>query len=163
MCLRKSVEARALPDFKYRERHQTTTVTWYKIAGDKIVDRRPWPGKYIPIVRIVGEETVIDGKLDRKGHVRNLKDPQRMYNYWSSARPWNRSRCSPRCPTWPRSRPLTGLEDYWKNANRENRAVLPYNSVDEEGNQIPAPAAPVQPPTPWRKPTSPACRSRSRR
>ncbi|UIY28711.1 hypothetical protein LZK73_18445 [Neorhizobium galegae] len=60
----------------------TDEIMWHKIAGDRIVDRRPWPGKYIPIVRAVGEETIIEGKLDRKGHTRGMKDAQRMYNYW---------------------------------------------------------------------------------
>ncbi|MGN8022273.1 portal protein [Phyllobacterium sp. 22229] len=60
----------------------TDEITWYKLAGNKIIDTRPWLGKYVPIVRIVGEETVIDGKLDRKGHTRSMKDAQRMYNYW---------------------------------------------------------------------------------
>ena len=39
-------------------------IEWFKIAGDQIVDRREWPGKYIPIVRCVGTQTTIDGILD---------------------------------------------------------------------------------------------------
>ena len=35
---------------------------WYKIAGSKIIDQRPWVGKYVPIVRVIGEETII-GRL----------------------------------------------------------------------------------------------------
>ena len=57
---------------------------WYKIAGNKIIDRRELKGKYIPIVRVIGKERVIEGRLERKGHVRGIKDPQRMYNYNSS-------------------------------------------------------------------------------
>lgn len=60
----------------------TDEINWYKIAGSKIIDRRRWLGRYIPIVRIIGEETIIEGKLDRKGHTRAMKDAQRMYNYW---------------------------------------------------------------------------------
>jgi hypothetical protein len=60
----------------------TDEIMWYKIAGNRVIDSRPWPGKYIPIVRVVGEETIIEGKLDRKGHTRGMKDAQRMYNYW---------------------------------------------------------------------------------
>ena len=51
-----------------RERDKTeTTVEWFKIVGSAIVERNIWPGKYIPFVRVIGEETVIDGTLDRKG------------------------------------------------------------------------------------------------
>lgn len=55
----------------------------YLIVGDKVVEENDWAGRYIPIVKITGEETVIDNKYDCKGHTRYLKDPQRMYNYWS--------------------------------------------------------------------------------
>ena len=58
---------------------------WFKIVGSEIVDERAEPGKFIPLVRVIGEEAVIEGRLERKGHVRALKDPQRMYNYWSSS------------------------------------------------------------------------------
>ncbi len=55
-------------------------IEWYKIAGNVIIDRGKWKGIYIPIVRLVGTETIIDGVLDRKGHTRALLDAQRMYN-----------------------------------------------------------------------------------
>lgn len=56
-------------------------VEWYLIIGQKIVDRTIWPGKYIPLIKVIGEETVIEGKFDCKGHTRSMLDPQRMYNY----------------------------------------------------------------------------------
>jgi hypothetical protein len=59
---------------------RTNAVKWYLLAGNKILDRKDWLGKYIPIVRVVGEEKEIDGKLDRKGHTRPMKDAQRMFN-----------------------------------------------------------------------------------
>ena len=61
------------PDTKSRDIEEDI-VEWYLIAGTQIIDRKIWPGKYIPIVRIVGEETIIDGRLDRKGHTRNMKE-----------------------------------------------------------------------------------------
>lgn len=80
--LRKSLLAYPTTRTRNVERHQ---VKWYKIAGDRIIERGDWPGQYIPIVRVVGEETIIEQRLERKGHVRPLKDPQRMYNYWTSS------------------------------------------------------------------------------
>jgi hypothetical protein len=56
-------------------------IEWKLIVGDEIVDETIWPGKYIPLVRCIGEETVIEGILDRKGHTRALTDAQRMFNY----------------------------------------------------------------------------------
>ena len=64
---------------------ETTThaVEWFKIVGDRIEDSGVWAGKYIPIVPCIGEETVIDGVMDRKGHTRSQLDAQRIYNYWA--------------------------------------------------------------------------------
>lgn len=119
-------------------------IMWYKIAGDKIIDRRPWPGKYVPIVRIVGEETVIDGKLDRKGHTRAMKDPQRMYNYWTSEAT-GQVALQGKTPYIAPAEAIAGYEGYWKGANIDSAAILPYNALDEDGKTIPAPAR-QQPP-----------------
>ncbi len=74
------------PDVKTRE-ITTDRVEWFKIVGDEIVDRRTidkgteLPIPYIPLIQCVGEETIIEGKIDWKSHTRQLKDPQRMLNY----------------------------------------------------------------------------------
>jgi hypothetical protein len=68
--------------YKYQERKViTNNIKWYKIAGDRIIEKGDWLGKYIPIVRLIGTETVIDGILDRKGHTRALINAQQIYNY----------------------------------------------------------------------------------
>lgn len=113
-------------------------IEWFKIAGDEVIESKPWPGKYIPIVRIVGEETVIDGKMDRKGHVRALKDPQRIYNYWTSSAVENVA-LQTKTPYVGDARSFDGYADFWKQANQKNYAYLPYNGVDEDGNPIPPP------------------------
>jgi hypothetical protein len=56
-------------------------VEWFLIAGDTVIERGDWAGKYIPICRCVGRELVIDGTLDLKGHTRPLIDANRMLNY----------------------------------------------------------------------------------
>lgn len=70
----------------YRERRVVRgDIEVYKIAGNIIIERSKWLGKYIPIVRVIGRETVIDGVLDRPSHTRALLDPQRIYNVNSSS------------------------------------------------------------------------------
>lgn len=113
-------------------------VEWFKVVGDQIIDRREWPGIYIPIVRVIGEETVIDGQLDRKGHVRALKDPNRMFNFNASGAV-EFSALQSKSPYMAPADAIEGFEPYWDNANTENFAVLPYNHKDDEGNDIPAP------------------------
>lgn len=119
-------------------------VMWYMIGGDCIIDRNEWIGTYIPIVRVIGEEIIIEGKLDRKGHTRALKDPQRMYNYWTSSavefvalqgkQPWV-------APV----EAIEGFENYYATANTVNHAYLPYNGLDEAGNQIAKPERQMPP------------------
>lgn len=117
---------------------ETPSIKWCKIAGDCIVERSDWVGTTIPIVRIVGEECVIEGKLDRKGHVRNIKDPQRMYNYWTSSATEHVALQS-KTPYIADDRAIEGYETIWETANTENYAVLPYKSTDQQGQPIPPP------------------------
>jgi hypothetical protein len=111
---------------------------WCKIAGDKIIDRKEWPGRYLPIVRVVGEEITINGKVERKGHTRNMKDGQRMYNYMTSANV-EYIALQTKTPYVAPVEAIEGYEDEWANANKDNKAYLPFNSRDEAGNEIPRP------------------------
>lgn len=114
-------------------------VEWYLIAGDEVIDRSEWPGKYVPIVRVIGEETIIEGELDRKGHTRALRDPQRIYNYWTSSAVEHVALQS-KIPYIASAKAVEGYENYWETANRINYAMLPYNHVDDDGNPLPPPA-----------------------
>lgn len=111
---------------------------WFKIAGDKVIDKKEWLGRYLPIVRVVGEEIVINGKVERKGHTRNMKDGQRMYNYMTSANV-EYIALQTKTPYVAAAEAIEGYDDEWANANKDNKAYLPYNSRDEQGNEIPRP------------------------
>lgn len=111
---------------------------WYKIAGSKIIDRRKLKGRYIPIIRVVGQERIIEGRLERKGHVRTLKDPQRMYNYNSSAQVESAALATKTKWIVPTDA-IAGNEVAWNNANTSNAAVLTYKHMDENGQPMPPP------------------------
>lgn len=130
----------------YREREVTrNNVEWFKIAGNTIISRKPWLGEYIPIVRIIGTETVIDGQLDRKGHTRALLDPQRIYNINSSANV-EFGALQSKSPIMAAGDAIEGYEEYYKNQNLNNAAWLPFNAYDDEGRALPAPTR-MAPPT----------------
>lgn len=135
---------KALPSTKRRP-ITSHKVEWFKIVGDKIVDEREWPGIYIPIVRCVGEETVIEKELDRKGHTRALKDPQRMFNYNASGS-IEFGALQSKTPYIAPADAIEGYDTEWENANKEPYSVLPYNHRDDEGEPIPAPQR-QQPPS----------------
>ena len=104
-----------------------TEIEWFLIAGNEIVEMRDVPGKYIPLIPVIGEEVVIEGKLDRRGHVRALIDAQRMYNYFASA---GAEYVGLQSKT-PWVAPVAAIEGYetdWAQANQQNLSILPYNS-----------------------------------
>ncbi len=119
-------------------------VEWFLFIGNEIADRRVWPGSTIPIVRCIGEETIIDGKIDRKGHTRALKDPQRIYNYWSSSAV-EFVALQGKSPFVGPAAAIEGYESYWREANTQNFSILPYKHVDDDGQPIPPPQR-AQPP-----------------
>lgn len=121
-----------------RRRVDKRTVRSYIIAGAKIAEKGIWPGKYIPIIRVPGEEITLEGKLDRKGLVRYLKDPQRAYNYNTSAS-LEFGALQSKSPYTAPVQAIQGLENYWATANTQNHAYLPYNHRDENGEPIPPP------------------------
>jgi len=117
---------------------QRQRIEWFKIVGGAIVDERIEPGRYIPLVRAIGEEAVIEGRLERKGHVRSLKDPQRMYNYWSSSAVESVALQS-KTPWIAPAEAIESFQRFWDTANTENHSVLPWNARDDQGQAIPAP------------------------
>lgn len=123
---------------------KTWKVEWFLIIGEEIAEKRDWAGEYIPIVRVIGEETIIEGNLDRKGHTRAMRDPQRMYNYWSSSAVEHVALQS-KTPYIADARAIENLETYWETANTTNHSVLPFNGVDDDGQPIAAPQR-AQPP-----------------
>ena len=120
-------------------------VEWYLIVGDEIAEREDWLGKYIPLVRVIGEETLIEGHLDRKGHTRAMIDPQRMLNYWDSAAV-EQVALQSKVPWIGPMDAFENLETYWDTANTVNHAWLPFNHKNEAGQDVPAPIR-AEPPT----------------
>lgn len=116
----------------------------YKIAGNKIIEKSKWLGKYIPIIRLPGTETVIDGILDWKGHTRALINPQQMYNYNSSAS-IEYGALQTKAPWLAPMDAIEGFEEYYKTANTVNHSYLPYNHMGEDGQPIPPPSRPAAP------------------
>ena len=126
-----------------RRRVSKWTVDWFLIIGDEIAEKSEWLGRYIPIVRVPGEEIVIEGRLDRKGLVRYLKDAQRAYNYNASAA-LEYGALQSKSPYIAPVEAIEGLENYWATANTQNHSYLPFNSTGDDGEAIQAPSR--QPP-----------------
>ena len=115
-----------------------TIVKWCKINGIDILEETIFPSKYIPIVGIYGDELNINGKKILESVIRHAKDPQRMYNFWKSNETETIA-LAPKAPYLATPKQIEGFENIWKDANRKNLAVLPYNAVTSGGQLIGAP------------------------
>ena len=121
-------------------------VKYCKINGYEILEARDWAGKYIPVIRIVGNEFEVDGRLYVSGLVRNAKDAQRMYNYWVSQEA-EMLALAPKAPFIGYGGQFEGYEDKWKTANTNNWPYLEINPdvTDGQGAVLPLPQR-AQPP-----------------
>ena len=121
-------------------------VMWLKTNGYEILDEREWPGKYIPVVRVIGNEFEVDGRLYVSGLVRNAKDAQRMYNYWTSQEA-EMLALAPKAPFIAYGGQFEGYEMQWKTANTTNWPYLEVNSdvTDGAGNVLPLPQRALPP------------------
>jgi Phage P22-like portal protein len=121
-------------------------VKYCKINGYEILEKNEWAGQWIPVVRIVGNEFEVDGRLYVSGLVRNAKDAQRMYNYWVSQEA-EMLALAPKAPFIGYGGQFEGYEEKWKTANTNNWPYLEINPdvTDGQGAALPLPQR-AQPP-----------------
>jgi len=125
-------------DFDFPSRVvEIDTVKRYLMTANDILEETDWPGKFIPIVEVRGDELDIEGRTHTKGVVRDMMDSQRQYNYMRSA-------IVERIALAPKA-PFIGAKGQFKNpkwnrANTKNYAYLEYDVVP--GAQAPMRQAP---------------------
>ena len=121
-------------------------VKWCKTNGVEFMEEHDWAGKWIPVIRVVGNEFEVDGRLYVSGLVRNAKDAQRMYNYWVSQEA-EMLALAPKAPFIGYGGQFEGYEQQWKTANTTNWPYLEVNPdvTDGAGGVLPLPAR-SQPP-----------------
>ena len=122
------------------------TVKWCKTNGYEVLKSQDWAGKFIPVIRVVGNEYEVEGKLYVSGLVRNSKDAQRMYNYWCSQEA-EMLALAPKAPFIGYGGQFEGYENQWKTANTTNWPYLEVNPnvTDGMGGTLPLPTR-SQPP-----------------
>lgn len=113
-------------------------IRWIKTNGYEVLEQSVWAGKYIPVIRVVGNEVEIDGKIYVSGIVRNAKDAQRMYNYWVSQEA-EMLALAPKAPFIGYSGQFEGYENQWKSANTQNWPYLEVNADITDAGGMPFP------------------------
>ena len=125
---------------------QRRKVMWMKTNGYEVLEEREWAGKYIPVIRVVGNEFEVEGQIYISGLVRNAKDAQRMYNYWASQEA-EMLALAPKAPFIGYGGQFEGYENQWKTANTTNWPYLEVNAdaMDGLGNPLPLPQRSMPP------------------
>jgi hypothetical protein len=108
-----------------REREEKQ-VYWCKTNGFEVLEEAEIPGKYIPIVPVLGEELRVDGKRHLIGLVRYARTPQMLYNLWQSAMAETIA-LAPKQPYMATVKQIEGYEQIWGTLNTKNYPYLPVN------------------------------------
>lgn len=104
---------------------KTKKVTQYILSGAEVLETVEWPGKYIPIVPVYGDEVICEGKRTYKSLIRDAKDAQREHNYWRSMAAETIA-LAPKVPfIGPEGAFDTDVEK-WSTANDSSHAFITY-------------------------------------
>ena len=142
----KQYKAQGLPIVKTRD-VMRKTVKWCKTNGYEFMEEKEWAGRWIPVIKVTGNEHQVNGEVFTSGLVRNAKDAQRMYNYWVSAET-EMLALAPKAPFIGYSGQFEGFEQQWKTANTQAWPYLEVNAeaTDAAGRPHPLPARAAPPP-----------------
>jgi hypothetical protein len=113
-------------------------VRWCKMNAREILDETDWAGKWIPIIPVLGDELIVDGKRKLYGIVRHAKDAQRQYNYMRTG-VVEQIALSTKAPWLVMDGQIEGYEEWWKQANTRNFAYLPYKGKTVGKDMAPPP------------------------
>ena len=113
----------------------------YKMTGNEILEESVFPGEYIPIIPVYGEENWIDGERRLLSLIRRSKDSQRMCNFWASLET-EILMSSPKAKFVAVEGTVEDYAEEWANPNKS--AVLRHKSTDLEGRPA-SPPIPIPP------------------
>lgn len=113
-------------------------IKWCKLTAMQVLEEGEWAGKFIPIVPVYGQETVVEAKKKRFGLVRMAKDPQKMYNFWQTSLTESVA-LAPKAKWLLAEGQDEGHENEWAQANIKSMPVLRYKQTDIDGKPAPVP------------------------
>lgn len=108
-------------------------VTQYIMNGVEILKTNKWPGRYIPLIPVYGEELNVEGKRYFRSLIRDAKDAQRNFNYWRTTST-ELVALAPKMPFIGKVGQFATDAAKWARANTDS---LPYVEYDDD-DQAPA-------------------------
>lgn len=119
---------------KTRKRRRVAKYTFSGV--EELKPKKYIAGSCIPIIPYYGRRVFIDSVERVQGHVRQAKDPQRIYNTQIS-KLTETAALAPREVLIVAPEQVAGLEDHWRDQNINRSPYLPLNPIyDAEGTIV---------------------------
>ena len=113
------------------------------ISGVEVLEEDEWPGSMIPVCPVWGEEVFEGGKRHFRSMVRDMRDPQKMFNYWRSAST-ELVALAPRAPWLVEQGAIPkGEEEKWRTANTRSHSYLTYTAGRQQPSRVPFAGVPA--------------------
>lgn len=112
------------------------TVMWRKQTAADILEEKEIPGRFIPVVPVYWDRTVIDSKRVITGLTKDAMDPQRMVNFWQTL-------TTELIALGPKAKWLIpegadeGHEKEFQNANLSSSPSIRFKTTGTDGQPIP--------------------------
>lgn len=123
---------------------KTHKVESYIVSGTEVLSGpHEWPGKFIPLVPVLGAELALERKVYRYGVIRFAREPQQLYNYYRTASA-EAMALAPKSPFLATADMIGPFKSMWDNANRGNVPYLLYKPDPTAPGARPERQPPVQ-------------------
>jgi len=109
-------------------------VTQYVMSGAEVLETVEWPGKYIPIVPVYGDEVWCEGKRNLYSLISNAKDAQRELNYWRTTTT-ELIALAPKAPFIGPKGAFDSDIDKWSTANHYSHPFIEYDGPEAPARQ----------------------------
>lgn len=130
-----------------KKRKRRRVAKYVLSGGEMLEDKTYVAGSCIPVIPYYGQRSFIDNQERVQGHVRQAKDPQRIYNTAISKLTETNARSPVEIPIFDPTQ-VVGLEDHWADMNiKRNPYGLAHALRDEDGKIIQTgPIGKIEPP-----------------
>lgn len=132
-----------LADGQLKRTASKPIVKRYWLSGQDILEQSIFPGIYVPLIPVYGEEAWIDGKRHILSLIRKSKDVQQMYNLWASLETELLMK-QPIAPVIAAAGSIEAYKDDWTKPGKS--MALRYDPLDANGDPVPKPER-LAPPT----------------
>lgn len=117
-----------------KRKAKTWVVTQRIMTACEILETRVWPGRYIPIVPVYGDEFFIEGKRYLRSLIHAAIDSQRMFNYWRTTAT-ELVALAPRVPYIGRTGAFDTDQQNWLTANVKSHPFLEFDGPESPQRQ----------------------------